>query len=79
MPASAASANQASPLLSARQHDERGRERAERRAEIAADLEQGLGEAMRAAGRETGDARGFRMEDRGTKPEQHARRQAACA
>src|ERR1700685_3541975 len=59
------------PGLPARQHDERGGQSAERRAEMAADLKQRLSEAMRAAGSKPSDARGFRMEDRGSEPEQH--------
>src|ERR1700722_6571255 len=57
--------------LSAWQYYERGREWAERRAEVAADLKQGLSEAVRAARSEASDARGFRVEDRGSHPKQH--------
>jgi hypothetical protein len=39
-------------------------------AEIAADLEQGLGEAVFAARGDAGDARGFRVKDRGADAEQ---------
>ena len=70
MPQSASTANQARPALAARQDEEDDKQGSNRGADISADLEDRLRKAMGAAGREAREARGFRVEDRRSHPEQ---------